>query len=184
MADSSWTLDSSNGALLVLTGVTGRAAKMGHRLTIAMESWRATAQWKGGQPASAELVVNVDSLAVLKGEGGLTPLAGPEKGVARSNALKSLDAKKFPTVRFVAGDITKTPDGFRLAGSVQIHGVTRPQVVDLVFEDRGDSWALSAQVPVTQTDFGIKPISLLMGAMKTVDEVTISFTGTHPKELV
>jgi hypothetical protein len=35
----------------------------------------------------AELTVVVDSLQVIKGDGGLTPLSGPEKSVARFNAL-------------------------------------------------------------------------------------------------
>ena len=181
MADSRWTLNPSNGELHVLTGVTGRAAKMGHRLTIAMEGWQATVDWQGAEPVSAELVVDVDSLAVLKGEGGLTPLAGPEKGVARSNALKSLDVKKFPKITFTATAIGKTSGGYRLTGSLEIHGVTRPQVVDVAADDRGDSWALSTEVHVTQTDFGIKPISLFMGSMKTADEVVITFVGTYPK---
>ena len=131
MAASAWTLDSSSGELQILTGVAGRAAKMGHRLTIGVESWQASVQWQGQEPVSAELVVQVDSLQVLKGEGGVTPLAGPEKGVARSNALKSLDAKKFPQVRFSASQIARTADGYRLTGSLEIHGTTRPQVVDV-----------------------------------------------------
>lgn len=181
MAASTWTFDSSAGDLQILTGVAGRAAKMGHRLTIGMKTWQASVQWAGDQPESAELVVDVDSLQVLKGDGGVTPLAGPEKGVARSNALKSLDVKKFPKIRFSASDIAKTAEGYRMTGSLEIHGTSRPQVVDLEVEDRGDSWALSTQVPVTQTDFGVKPYSLLMGSMKVADDVTITFTAKYPK---
>lgn len=154
---------------------------MGHRLTIGMDTWTATVQWQGAEPVSAELVVDVDSLQVLKGDGGVTPLAGPEKGVARSNALKSLDVKKFPQIRFSAPDIAKTPVGYRMTGTLEIHGTSRPQVVDLKVEDRGDSLALSTQVPVTQSEFGVKPYSLFMGSLKVADEVTIAFSATHPK---
>lgn len=181
MAASTWTLDSTSGELQILTGVAGPAARMGHRLTIGMTSWHASVAWQSGEPVSAELVVEVDSLQVLKGEGGVTPLSGPEKGVARSNALKSLNAKKFPQVRFTTSEITKTADGYRMTGSVEIHGTPRPQVVDLAVEDRGDTWALSTRVPVIQSDFGVKPYSLLMGSMKVADEVTIAFNATHPK---
>lgn len=181
MAASAWTLDASSGELQIRTGVAGRAAKMGHRLTIGMRSWKATVAWQGGEPTTAELVVEVDSLEVLKGEGGVTPLAGPEKGVARSNALKSLDAKKFPQIRFSAEDITTTAAGYRMVGTLEIHGTSRPQTVDLTVQDRGDSLALAAEVPVKQTDFGVKPYSLLMGSMKVADEVTIAFSATHPK---
>jgi polyisoprenoid-binding protein YceI len=181
MTDSSWSLDAAAGELLIRTGVAGRAAKMGHRLTIAMQSWQATVRWAGGKPTSLELTVPVDSLAVLSGEGGVTPLAGPEKGVARSNALKSLDAKKYPQIRYVADDIDTTAGGYRLDGTVEIHGTTRPQVVDAKVEDRGDVWALSTTVGITQSDFGVKPYSLFMGSLKVADEVTVDFAATYQK---
>lgn len=181
MTKSDWSIDATAGELHIRTGVAGRAAKMGHRLTIAMQSWDATVRWAGDEPKSAELTVAVDSLAVISGEGGIKPLAGPEKSVARSNALKSLDAKKFPQIRFVADGITKTEDGYRLTGTTEIHGTARPQVVDLTVEDRGDTWVLSTQVSITQSDFGVKPYSLFMGSLRVADEVTVEFTATHPK---
>ena len=58
-------------------------------------------------PVAAALVVDVDSLQVLRGEGGVTPLSGPEKAVARGNALKTLDAKSFPTIEFHPDSIEK-----------------------------------------------------------------------------
>lgn len=181
MSASSWSLTAADGELRVLTGVTGRAAKMGHRLTIGMQSWQAVARWAGGEPVSAELTVAVDSLEVLGGEGGVTPLTGPEKGVARLNALKSLDAKKFPEIRFTADGASKTADGYRISGNLEIHGTSRPQVVDVSLSDAGDSTALTASVRVRQTDFGVKPYSLMMGALKVADEVTIEFSATHSR---
>ncbi len=73
---------------------------MGHRLTIAMTRWQATVNWEGGEPVTAELVVDTDSFEVLRGEGGVKGLSGPEKAVVRSNALKSLNASRFPEIRF------------------------------------------------------------------------------------
>lgn len=181
MTESSWTLTAADGELQVLTGVGGPAAKMGHRLTIAMASWQAGVTWRGTKPVAADLVVDVDSLQVLKGEGGVTPLSGPEKVVVRSNALKSLDVKKYPQIRFSAEDIAKTGTGYRLTGTVEIHGTSRPQVVELDVDDDGGTWVMSAQLPVVQTEFGVKPYSLLMGTMKINDEVTIKFTARHAK---
>ncbi len=176
-----WSLDASSGELLIRTGVAGPAAKTGHRLTIAMTSWQATVNWNGKEPSAVDLTVAVDSLEVLKGEGGVTPLLGPEMGIIRSNALKSLDAKKFPQIRFTASDIATSPGGYRLSGTVEIHGKSRPHTVDLTVEDQGEQWAMSAQTTVIQSDFGVKPYSLLMGAVKVADEVTIDFQAAHPK---
>jgi polyisoprenoid-binding protein YceI len=178
---STWTLDAGSGDLHILSGVTGRAAKMGHRLTMGLTSWQARVDWNGDTPTRAVLIIDVDSLEVLRGEGGVTPLGGTEKGVARSNALKALDAKKHPQIRFTADDIAKTAEGFRMTGTVEIHGTSRPQVVDLKVEDDGGTLTLSTQVRVSQTDYGVKLISLFMGAMKVADDVIIDFRATHPK---
>lgn len=164
-----------------MTGVAGPAARMGHRLTIVMGAWQAAVGWRGSTPATAELTVEVDSLKVLKGEGGVTPLSPPERSLVRVNALKSLDARKYPRIHFTAGEITATPDGYRLVGTVEIHGRSRPQIVDLTVEDRGDHWAMSTRVPVTQSDFGLKPYSLMMGTLKVADTVSVEFSGTRAK---
>ncbi len=176
-----WTLDASDGELQLHTGVTGRAARMGHRLTIAMTRWQATVNWDGGDPVAAELVVDTDSFEVLRGEGGVKGLSGPEKAVVRSNALKSLNASRFPEIRFTATAIDKTDGGYRLSGTLQIRGKSREHVTDLRTEDLGNSWRISAESTVRQRDYDIKPFSLLMGSMQVVDEVAVSFTAVHRK---
>jgi polyisoprenoid-binding protein YceI len=177
-----WTLDASDGELLVRTGVAGRAARMGHRLTIAMTRWQATVNWAGGEPAkplAAELAVEVDSFEVLRGDGGIKGLSGPEKTLVRSNALKSLSAKRFPEIRFTAEKIAKTGDGYRLDGTLAMRGKLRAHVIELRTEDLGDSWRMSVQSSVLQSEFGIKPYSLFMGSVQVADEVTVSFTATR-----
>jgi polyisoprenoid-binding protein YceI len=155
---------------------------MGHRLTIAMKAWQATVSWAGSEPAAVELTVEVDSLEVLRGEGGVKPLSGPEKALVRSNALKSLDANRFPQIRFQADGIEKTADGYRLTGTLKIHGKSRKRVIDMRVKDLGDSWRLSGEADIRQSEFGVKPYSLLMGSMKVADVVTVSFTVGWPKQ--
>ncbi len=59
MTPAEWSLSAADGELRVHTGVEGRAAKMGHRLTIAMNRWHAAVHWVDTEPASAELTVDV-----------------------------------------------------------------------------------------------------------------------------
>jgi polyisoprenoid-binding protein YceI len=158
---------------------------MGHRLTIAMTRWQATVHWAGGQPVTAELAVEADSFEVLRGEGGVKGLSSPEKALVRSNALRSLDANRFPEIRFVTDardKIAKTDDGYRLTGELQIRGRSREHVIDLRTEDLGDSWRMSAESSVRQSDYGVKPYSMLMGSMQVVDEVSVSFTAVRVKD--
>ncbi|BCQ08968.1 hypothetical protein JMUB5695_02407 [Mycobacterium heckeshornense] len=182
VGDARWTLNASDGELLVRTGVTGRAAKMGHRLTIAMKRWMATVQWAGDEPVSAELVVDVDSFEVLRGDGGVKGLSGPEKTLVRSNALRLLDAGRFREIRFAAHTIDKTNGGYRLSGTLELHGKTQACRIDLRTDDLGDVWRMAGQATVRQSDFGIKPYSMLMGAVKVADEVSVSFTAQRMKE--
>jgi polyisoprenoid-binding protein YceI len=182
VTDVVWTLDASDGELLIRTGVTGRAARMGHRLTIAMARWQATVSWAGAEPVTAELAVDTDSFEVLRGEGGVKGLSGSEKALVRSNAMRSLDASRYPEIRFTANAIDKTDDGYRLSGTLQIRGKSREHVMDLRTEDLGDSWRMSAQSSVRQSDYGVKPYSLLMGSMQVADDVTVSFTAVRAKD--
>jgi polyisoprenoid-binding protein YceI len=178
----SWSLDAADGELLIRTGVAGRAARMGHRLTIAMRRWQASVGWAGAEPVSADLVVEVDSFEVLRGEGGVKGLSGAEKALVKSNALKSLDAGHHPEIRFAADTVDKTDDGYRLTGQLQIRGKSRAHVIDVRTEDLGEAWRISAESSVRQTDYGVKPYSLLMGSVRVADEVSVAFNAVHAKD--
>ncbi|GFG69588.1 YceI family protein [Mycolicibacter senuensis] len=171
--------DASHGRLQLSTGVTGRAAKMGHRLTIAMERWQAVVSWSGEQPTAATLTIEVDSLRVLGGEGGMTPLTGPEKALIRTNARNCLAADKYGRIRFESSEIEATDDGYRLTGALEIRGRTKPHVITVQVTglDRA-TWRVDGDTVVRHTDFGVRRYSMLMGAMQVADEVTVSFSAT------
>jgi polyisoprenoid-binding protein YceI len=182
VTDATWTLDPSDGELLIHTGVDGRAAKMGHRLTIAMTAWRATVEWADSEPTGVEVSIDVGSLDVVSGTGGLTPLTGPEKALARANALKVLDAKRFPQIGFTTADVEKRTTGYLLTGVVELHGKSREHVIDLQVDDLGDAWHISCEAAIRHSDFGMKPYSMLMGSMKVADAVTVSFSAQRAKK--
>ncbi|GLP75147.1 polyisoprenoid-binding protein [Mycobacterium antarcticum] len=182
MSSTSWTLDASLGQLFLHTGVAGRAARLGHDLTIAMNAWEAEVSWAGGKPTAVELTVEVSSLEVLEGHGGVKSLSGPEKAIVRSNALSALDVKRHPTIGFQSDDIEETGDGYRLVGSLDIHGTTTPRTIELHTEDLGDAWRVSCESVVRQSEFGVKPYSLFMGSLRVADDVTVSFTASWAKD--
>ena len=177
-----WTLDNTDGELTVQTGVTGPAAKMGHRLTLLMAAWRISTTWDGDTPVTGDLVVDVDSLQVLRGDGGVTPLTGPEKTVARGNALKTLNAKRFRTIEFHTAAITRSDDGYLLSGALSVHGVSRPQEIALTVTDTGTRWELACTAQVRHSDFGVKPFAMMLGALKVDDAVTVSFRAHRDKD--
>lgn len=155
---------------------------MGHRLAIAMTRWRATISRAGSRPVSAELVVEADSFEVLRGDGGVKGLSGTEKALVRSNALKSLSASRFPVIRYTADVIDEVDDGYRLTGTLEIRGESQDHVIDVHTEDLGDSWRLSVESTIRQSDYGIKPYSLLMGTVQVADEVSLTFSAVRAQE--
>ena len=171
-----WNLGPDSGELLLRTGVTGSASRMGHRLTIVMRSWHATVEWEGEAPSVVEVTVDLDSLDVLRGEGGMTPLSGAEKVLIRSNALKTLRAKKFPQAVFRSTSIERSGSAVRLVGVLELAGRSGEQTVEVEVSD--DS--LRGAAAVRHSDFGLKPYSMLMGAMKVADEVEVSLVVTQP----
>ena len=152
---------------------------MGHRLTIAMTRWRATVYWADSRPVSAELAVETDSFEVLRGDGGVKGLSGTEKTLVRSNALKSLTASRFPQIRYIADAIEKADDGYHLTGALHIRGESRDHVIDVRTEDLGDSWRIAVDSTIRQSDYGIKPYSLLMGSIQVADEVSLTFSAVR-----
>ncbi len=181
MTDSEWSLDASQGELLVHTDVSGRAAKMGHRLTIAMTCWQAAVSWSGDRPTAVQLTVDVESLRVLRGEGGLTPLSPPEKALVRSSALSCLGSDRYPRITFRSSEIAIMSDSYRLIGALEIYGRARRHDVDVQVTDLGDTWRMRSDTELRQSDYGVKRYSMLMGSMKVADAVRVSFSATHAK---
>ncbi len=179
MTSPQWILDASDGELLLHTGVTGTAARMGHRLTIAMRSWQATVDWHGDDPSAVEVTIDLDSLDVLTGEGGVTPLSGAEKKLVRANALKALQANRFSRAIFRSSSIEKVADALRLVGTLEIGGRRSEQTVDVHVVRDGSDWRISGEAVVRHTGCGIKQYSMLMGAMKVADEVRVTLKATH-----
>ncbi len=177
-----WIVGPDSGELLIHTGVTGRAAGMGHRLTISMDRWRAVLRDGDANLRGVELTVDLDSLTVLRGAGGITPLSGPEKLLIVANAMKLLRVQRFPQAQFVSTGVERNGETMRLTGTLDLNGHTGAQTVDVWVEDAGEVWRLSARAEVRHSAFGLKQYSMLMGAMKVADEVGVTLTATVAKD--
>lgn len=167
------TFDQETAGLEVHTGVAGRSAKLGHRLTLAPKAWKAELTLTDDEPTGLTVTVDAASLDVVAGEGGLKALSAPERGVARGNAHKSLKVKQYPEIEFRSTDLARTESGFAVTGQLTICGVTKPCEFALEYGQEDPVPALTGAVPVRQSDFGIKPFSLMMGTLSVADEVTV-----------
>jgi len=174
------TTGPAQGSLLLRTGVEGKAAKMGHALTIEVKTWECRAEADGDTPVSVELRAQLPSIEVVKGDGGLKPLSDKDKRNILENALSTLGADKNPEAVFTSTSIEKSPEGWALVGDLTLHGTTQPLTVDVAVNGEGAGRRVTATAWIVQTDFGISPYSKMMGALQVSDQVTVHLEAVVP----
>jgi polyisoprenoid-binding protein YceI len=156
------------GRLTLRTGRQGVASRAGHDLLIELTGWSARLQVPETGVADAELDVDVDmtSFRVLEGTGGVKPLTDGDRREIAATAAKVLQSGQHPHARFqVAG----LPEGGGLAGELTLLGRSRP--LQLQVSVHGDQ--LVGQAVVVQSDWGIKPYTGFLGALRVRDEVGV-----------
>lgn len=156
----------SNGSLKVKTGKEGAAAKMGHDLVIAVNTWDATIE--GGDSPSIKLTADPSSLEVVEGSGGAKPLSDKDKG----DIKKSIDKKVLGSsqISFTSSEVSDSA----AKGDLSIAGKSSSVNVPLTV----NGGTISGSITLSQSEFGIKQFSAMMGALKVKDQVTVEFEAT------
>lgn len=167
--DGDMKLGPGQGTVTIRTGVAGSAARMGHRLVIAVTDWRADIEMDGDIPTAVTFTAELDSLSVQSGKGGVTPLTVVDKQVIKRNAAKVLESSEFPQVEFRSESLLVTEGTVDVAGTLTIHGVSEPLDTTLTLRDG----RVTGSIPITQSDFGIHPYSAMLGQLKVNDEVMV-----------
>ena len=164
-----------NATLSVLTGRTGAAAKAGHDLVILVTSWEATLVL-GEDPAQATIELSADatSLRVQEGSGGMKALGEDDK----TNIQKSIDddvlKRKDITFRSTEVHGAAGEDRLSVQGELTLMGKAQPVTFDL---DIADDGTIAGTAVVTQTAWGMKPYSTMLGALKVADDVRVAVNG-------
>ena len=172
------TAGPTDGTLTLHTGVEGRAAKLGHALTLGLADWTATAQLDRDTLTGMELTAVLASLTVDSGEGGVKPLSDKDRRSIRDNALETLKAPKHPEVRVTSTTVTATASGYDVAVQVSIAGVVRPAVLQVTTTPDGDRVRVSGTTGIVQTEHGLAPYSAMMGGLKVTDRVEVRLDAT------
>lgn len=97
------------------------------------------------------------------------------------NAYNALNTDQYPTIKFVASTIEINPtvrnrQPIKINGNLTVAGVTRRINLDAVIIHNNDSsFMISGEQTLKMTDFNVTPPSFMFGAMKTGDEITITY---------
>ncbi len=162
-----------NGNLIVRTSRSGVGAKVGHDLTIRATSFRGTVAIDTSSPANSGLMfeVPVNSLLVIEGTGGIKPLSESDKqDIKNTFEQKILKTAQFPNITFRSTSVTGDENSFQVTGDLTLVGVTKP--ITLHGSTSSDG-IVSVRATVVQSNWGIKPYTAMLGALKLKDEVEI-----------
>jgi len=162
-------LGPQSGTLKVNTYREGVAQKIGHDLIIEVEQWDATVDvGPDGAIQSVQLNADPSSLQVREGRNGVKALTDKD----REDIRTSIDEKilRGKPIAFASTAVEPRDGGVTVRGELTMADTTRPAAFDI--EVSGDG-RVAGTLPVTQSEWGIKPYKAFMGALRVRDTVEI-----------
>jgi polyisoprenoid-binding protein YceI len=160
-------LGPENASLQVKTYREGMAAKVGHDLVIEVTRWDATVDLTA---STVELNADPRSLEVRDGVRGLKPLTDKDRSEIRKNIDDKVLHGQPIEFRSTAVRLPEADGPLVVDGQLSMAGKTRPVTAQLDVDADG---RVGGTIPLTQSEWGIKPYRGLMGALKVRDGLEI-----------
>lgn len=172
-------------SLRILVYRGGTMALLGHNHVISSadlqgQIWRgATAESSGFEIEVPVNTLIVDDNAARAEEGEDFPLNVSEdaKAGTKANMLRPtlLDGEHFPKISIRATRITGSTASPDVVGSMRIKDQTREIRLPVTLTETDSALAIQGSFEIRQSDFGITPLSIAMGALTVQDTVKIKF---------
>jgi polyisoprenoid-binding protein YceI len=163
---------TDRGRIVVRTGRDGLASQAGHDLTIEVARWSGEVTvGEDAVPTGLQVQIDMGSLVVRDGSGGLKPLTDRDKREIGVTARKVLAADRHPEATFAASAFEPAAcGGGVISGTLTLAGASRPARLQVAQTSPGQYRVTTS---VLQTDFGLRPYSGFLGALRVRDAVEI-----------
>lgn len=99
-------------------------------------------------------------------------------GTMNGHLRKALKADQNPNMEFRLKSYRIVGDQAVMLGSLSMAGVARDIEMAGKVETEGDLLRISGSTPITMSEWGVRPPSLMLGTMKVRDDVTVGFNVT------
>jgi hypothetical protein len=180
-----YTIDPSASQVRILVYRGGALARLGHNHVVSANSVTGQVAVNPDPSKStfelsfpvAELVV--DDAQARREAGTEFPgeIAQADREGTRRNMLRAevLDAEQFPRVSLRALSLTPPLQAAKVMTRITIRAVSRDVEVPVAMNIVGSQLTAVGEFPIRQTEFGIKPFSIGLGALEVVDQLQIRF---------
>jgi len=112
--------------------------------------------------------------------GSLSGTRWRQRDGTRTNLLSDalLDGAHYPTIRLRATDVIEAANGYDMGVEISMKDQVRTVRVPVAVERRDGAIVASGEFPIKQSELGLKPFSIAMGALVVLDDMTVRFSVT------
>ena len=180
-----YEIRADQSELVVLVFKTGFASALAHDHVVRATQVSGSISGDPNDPAAAVVRVTVPAAALTADEPGVRQRHGLAAALSASdrNAIQAtmvgesqLNVAAYPDISFRSVAVApRTPAGFLVTGDFTLHGTTRRISLPVTAQLSGRTLHATGAFEIDQSDFGITPVSLFLGAVRNQDRVRIVF---------
>jgi polyisoprenoid-binding protein YceI len=181
-----YKVDGAASTLHVLVYRGGAMARLGHNHVLSTQSVTGTVLLsREFQKSHVDLTVPVASFVVddakarsAEGEDFAADVPADAREGTRRNLLREevLDAEHFPVITMRSIAIAGARASPQITMRVSLKGSARDIVVPVTLKEEGARITATGQFELKQSDFGMKPFSVALGALQVQDQLKIRFS--------
>jgi polyisoprenoid-binding protein YceI len=172
-----YRLDPGRSQFTVQAFATGLLSFLGHSPTFAVRDFSGVVEFVDGVIGGMRLgiTVNASSLELMDNVS-----SSDRRDIEERMKREVLETSSNPEIKLLAAtlsveNISAGAYRLRVDGSLALHGVSRPLQMDVELRIFSDGIRLRGAFPLRLSDYHIKPITALGGAIKLQDEVKLAF---------
>jgi hypothetical protein len=172
-----YSIDPAQSVLVIEVHRAGSLARLGHDHVVASHDIQGLVAPDVGR---ADLYVELNRLVVdepnLRSQAGFdTQPSDEDISGTRRNMLNELQTDQYPFARISVSAIGTGDARSQLRVAVTLRETTRELTAPVQIQRSTDAISVNGNLSLRQTDFGLKPLSVLGGAIQVQDQIDLRF---------
>jgi polyisoprenoid-binding protein YceI len=180
-----YKIDASASQFSARIGVEGLLKAFGHEHVVAIRDFSGEAQLTLGsiEPASLQLTIKADSLS----ESEKSFSDSDRQKIDQAIHQEGLETGKYQQIVFNSTGVSARKSGegqfqVQINGNLGLHGVTKPITIPAQVTLQGDTVTARGDFTIRHSDYQMKRISAVGGAVTAKDEINLSFNLVGRKQ--